>query len=119
MENFLTLLGVLTMVILILCLAWLATRWIGTHSVPGMSGGARPGGGGTLRLLAQLAVGRSERLVLVQLEQSCFLLGVTEHGITLLRELGEEEAARWLAAGQEQVAYAGFAEVLREALRKK
>ncbi len=119
MENFWSLLGVLAAVVLILYFAYFATRWIGTHSVPGGSGALRTGGTGELRLLAQLGVGRNERLVLVRLSRRCFLLGVTEHGITLLRELDDEEAAPWLAQGEGVPASPGFMEVLGETLRRK
>lgn len=114
MSSFLSLLGVLTMVVLILFLAWAATRWIGTHSVPGL--GAVPGGGGKLRLLGQLAVGRNERLVVVRLERRCYLLGVTEHGITLLRELEDDEAAPWLDGESEE--RAPFADTFADMLRR-
>ena len=75
-------------------------------------------GGGTLRVLGQLGVGRSERLVLVQLDERCFLLGVTEHRITLLRELEGEEAAVWLSQSSPAPA-PGFAELLGKVMRGK
>ncbi len=119
MENFWSLLGVLAVVVLILYFAYAATKWIGTHSVPGGSGTLRAAGAGELRLLAQLGVGRNERLVLVKLSRRCFLLGVTEHSVTLLRELDDEEAAPWLAQGEGAPAAPGFMEVLSETLRRK
>ena len=118
-HPFWSLLGVLAVIILILYLAYFATRWVGTHSVQGGTGAFRTGGNGELRLLAQLGVGRNERLVLVRLEKRCYLLGVTEHEITLLRELDDEESARWLAQSENAPAAPGFLEVLNETLRKK
>lgn len=116
-HPFWSLLGVLAVVILILYLAYVTTRWIGMRGVP--TGGAlRPNIGGALRVLAQLAVGRNERLVLVRLGQRCCLLGVTEHQITLLRELDDEESRQWLAEDAGAPA-PGFMEVLGETLRKK
>ena len=119
MNNFWSLLGVLAVIVLILYLAYFATRWIGTHSVPGGPGTLRAGGAGDLRILGQLGVGRNERLVLVRLSERCYLLGVTEHQITLLRELDGEEAAPWLARNESANAAPGFLEVLSETLRKK
>lgn len=119
MDNFWSLLGVLAVVILILYLAYFATRWIGMHGTPGGATALRTGGAGELRLLAQLGVGRNERLVLVRLNERCFLLGVTEHQITLLRELDDEEAAPWLAQGEGVNAAPGFMDVLSETLRRK
>ena len=119
MRNFWSLLGVLAVIILILYLAYFATKWIGTHSVPGGAGTLRTGGTGDFRILGQLGVGRNERLVLARLGERCYLLGVTEHQITLLRELDGEEAAPWLAQDDSTPAAPGFAEVLRESLRRK
>ena len=118
MENIWSLLGVLFVVILILFLAYWVTRWIAIHGSPGGGISPLPGDGGALRLLAQLPVGRNERLVLARLNQRCYLLGVTEHNITLLRELEGEEAEPWLAAGEHSSAQS-FLEVLSGNLRKK
>ena len=118
MQNFWSLLGILAVIVLILYLAYFATRWIGTHSAPG-NGLLRASGAGDLRILGQLGVGRNERLVLVRLGERCYLLGVTEHQITLLRELDGEEAAPWLAQNESAGAAPGFMEVLSETLRRK
>ncbi len=119
MGNFWSLLGVLAAVILILYFAYAATTWIGTHSVPGGAGGLLMNGSGKLRMLGQLGVGRNERLVLVRLNERCYLLGVTEHQITLLRELDENETAEWLAESAGPSAPPSFMDVLGSALRKK
>lgn len=118
MDNVWSLLGVLAVVVLILYLAYYASRWIGTHGVPGSSATVRSGGTGKFRVLGQITVGRNERLVLAQLDERCYLLGVTEHQITLLRELDGEEAAQWLQE-RESAQAPGFTEVLGAALRKK
>ena len=118
MKYFWELFGVFAAVVLILFLAYYVTKWIGTHG--GMTGGAmsiRTDGAEKFRVLAQLGVGRNERLVLVRLEQRCYLIGVTEHQITLLRELDEDEAAQWLAYGPASAT--SFMDALGEALRKK
>ena len=118
--NFWSLLGVLAAVVLILYLAYAATKWIGTHSLSGGVGSLlAPGTAERFRLLAQLGVGRNERLVLVRLDERCYLLGVTEHQITLLRELDGEEAERWLIQSERASETSGFAEVLRRNMRKK
>ena len=118
-NPFWSLLGVLAVVVLILYFAYAATKWIGTHSVPGGAGMPFAGGSGNLRLLGQLGVGRNERLVLVRLSERCFLLGVTEHQITLLRELDGDEAAEWIAGSERPAPAPGFREVLSQTLRKK
>jgi flagellar protein FliO/FliZ len=118
-HPFWALLGVFAAVVLILYLAYAATKWIGTHSLPGGPAAVRADAAGKFRILGQLGVGRNERLVLVRLDERCYLLGVTEHQITLLRELDGEEAAAWLAESPGVPAAPGFLETLGEALRKK
>ena len=119
MVNFWSLLGVLAVIVLILYLAYFATKWIGMRSVPGGTGTLRALGAGDFRILGQIGVGRNERLVLARLGERCYLLGVTEHQITLLRELDGEEAAPWLARSESAPTAPGFLEVLSETLRKK
>ena len=119
MGNVWSVLGVLAVVVLILYLAYWVTKWIGTRSMPqAMSARVRTGGSGKFCVLAQLGVGRNERLLLVRLEERCYLLGVTEQQITLLRELDDGEAAEWLREDGQPSA-PGFMEVLAENLRKK
>ena len=119
-SNFWSALGVLAVVILILYFSYAATKWIGTHSMPGSVGALRAAGGAErFCILAQLGVGRNERLVLVRLDERCYLLGVTEHRITLLRELEDDEAAQWLAQGESAPEVPGFLEILSRNLRKK
>ena len=98
----------------------ISTKWIGTHGAPGGMGTLRGNGGAErFRILAQLGVGRNERLVLVRLDERCYLLGVTEHRITLLRELEGDEAARWLAESESVPEVPGFLEILSRQARKK
>ena len=118
--HFWSLLGILAVVVLILYLAYVSTKWIGTHGAPGGMGTLRGNGGAErFRILAQLGVGRNERLVLVRLDERCYLLGVTEHRITLLRELEGDEAARWLAESESVPEVPGFLEILSRQARKK
>ena len=118
--NFWSLLGILAVVVLILYLAYVSTKWIGTHSMPGGTGTLRANGGAEqFRILAQLGVGRNERLVLVRLNERCYLLGVTEHRITLLRELEDDEAAQWLTQSENAPEVPSFMEILSRNLRKK
>ena len=119
-SNFWSALGVLAVVVLILYFSYVATKWIGTHSMPGGNGMLRANGGAErFRILAQLGVGRNERLVLVRLNKRCYLLGVTEHRITLLRELEDDEAAQWLAQSESAPEVPSFMEILNRNLRKK
>ena len=116
-QNVFSLVGMLALVVLILFLAYWATRWLG-----------RMQAGGNLRamtrygekfcVLAQISLGRNERIVLVRVMERCCLLGVTSEQVTLLRELDEEEAAAWIS-DKERPAAPGFTEILKENFRKR
>ena len=99
-DNFWSLMGVLLTVVVILILAWRTSRWIGSA---GMNGQTRMGSvsgipavpGGLqehFRVTGQIMLGRNERLILLKTGETCCLLGVTEHQITLLKEFNGAEA---------------------------
>lgn len=48
-----------------------------------------------LQVLAQLALGKDQRLLLVKVGERYFLLGAASAGITSLAEFTAEEAAAW------------------------
>ena len=116
LENGLTLLWMLAAVVVVLVLAYLATRWISTRGIGGVMGA---GSGGEFSVLRQIVVGRSERLLLVRLRERCLLLGVTPGGISLLKELEPEEAAYWLKPKTQTDGAPSFLDVLRENFKKK
>ncbi len=112
-----SLLGMLAMVVLVLFLAYWATKLIGQRGMPGWARGVD--GTGKLQLLWQVNLGKNERLVLVRLNNRCLLLGVTGGGISLLKELNEEEAAGWLQKKGEAAQQPSFVDILRDNLSRK
>ncbi len=114
LENSLTLLWMLAAVVVVLVLAYLTTRWISTRGI-----GSVMSAGGDFCVLRQIVVGRSERLVLVRLRESCLLLGVTAGGISLLKELSPEEAEYWLKPKPQSEGVPSFLDVLKENFKKK
>ena len=91
-----SLLGMLLAVVAILALAWWVTSLIarqGTLALPGL---AVAGSASDFCVLRQIPISRTERLLLVRLNQRCLLLGVAQGGVTLLAELTEEESQTWL-----------------------
>lgn len=116
LENGLTLLWMLLAVVVILVLAYLATRWISTRGIGSIMGA---GSGGDFCVLRQIVVGRSERLLLVRVGERCLLLGVAAGGISLLKELEPEEAADWLKPKQQSNGAPSFLDILRENFKKK
>ena len=105
-------LGMLFTTVLILILAYMTSRWIGTHGAPG---GSLWSGGEHFRVLARIGVGRNASLLVLYARGRCLLLGVTEHNITLLKEWEGEEADAWLS---EPPPDAGFLGVLRDTLNR-
>lgn len=87
------LLRTLLFVVLILCLAYLFTKYVvGSGKLGGLAAGRRVG---NLQVLAQLALGKDQRLLLVKAGERYFLLGATPSGISNLAEFTQEEAAAW------------------------
>ena len=68
-------------------LAYWFTRYVAGRGLLGAAGGGRE-----MEILAQLALGRDQRVVAVRAGRRYFLLGVTAAGISLLAELTEEES---------------------------
>lgn len=88
------LLRTLLFVVLILCLAYLFTKYVvGSGKLGGLAAGKRMG---NLQVLAQLALGKDQRLLLVKAGERYFLLGATPSGISNLAEFTQEEAASWI-----------------------
>ena len=50
-----------------------------------------------MRIVERLAVGRDQTLLVVELAGRYLLLGSSPSGVSLLRELTEEESALWAA----------------------
>ena len=89
--------GMLAAAALILVLAYWTTKWVASRGLGDFSAGSMSGGSARFHVLGQIGLGRGERLVLVRLEDKCYLLGVTNGSITLLKELEGDEAKSWLA----------------------
>ncbi len=99
-RNLLELIGILFTIVAILALAFVATRYMGKLRFHGFSRSI--GGGGRMKVLDQLALGRDTRILLVQIGTRILLLSATASEVSLLTELSEEEAASWLDSLQGQ-----------------
>lgn len=108
-------LGMLFTTVLILVLAYLTSRWIATHGVPGGTSWTGGYGGENFRVLTRIGVGRDASLLVLYVRGRCLLLGVTEHNITLLKEWEGEDAEAWLSDTPPD---AGFLGVLRDTLNR-
>lgn len=115
-ETLFSVFGVLLAVLAVCALAYWCTRYISVTGV--LSGFRTADGGGRLKLLAQMGVGKDARLLVAAVGERCFLLGVTPTGITLLAELSEEESAAWKREA-ETPERPSFQESLRASLKRK
>lgn len=80
----LSVLGTLVGFVLLLVLAWWASRAIGRAY-------AGSGAGRTVQLLDRVALGGEKQLLVVKAAGKVLLLGVTAHQITFLQQLDEAE----------------------------
>lgn len=122
-RSLFSMLGALLCILLILALAYGATRLVagggGRLSAPFL-------GGGRLKVLDQISLGREQKLLLAQALERYYLLGVSPGGITMLCELSAEEVESWekTKAETERTVEKGgltaaFGEELQRALRRK
>lgn len=112
-----TLLGMLAAVVAILAVAYWSTRLIARR---GLSVGAQSiKATGELCVLAQINIGKGERLMLIRLHERCFLIGVTTENISILTELTAEESAVWLSQAEQTDRTPSFIEALKSTISKK
>ena len=118
-QEVLSLLGILLVMVLVLGGCYLVTRWAGA----GMSIRLWLPGGGRLRVLDRLPVGRDQAILVVQAAGRFLVLGSAPSGVSVLCELTEEEGAQWINAspsdGAAERKTPDFREILRRLREKK
>lgn len=116
-NTWLSLLWALVCVVLILGLAYWFTKRV---AAPGGLGAlvAAPGTE-QLKVLARLALGKEQLLVVVQAGERYFLLGVTQSAVSTLAEFTREEAEAWFAGPDGPAAPPSFLEALRTVIEQK
>ena len=118
-QEVLSLLGILLVMVLVLGGCYLVTRWAGTGLSLRLG---VPGGGGRLRVLERLSVGREHFILVVRAADRFLILGCSPSGFSVLCELTEEEGAQWINAspsdGAAERKTPDFREILRR-LREK
>ncbi len=109
------LLQYILIVVVILGLAYWVTRYMGTRGGPGII--RQSGQNLQMKILAQITVGRDQRLVVADIAGRYFLLGLSSGGISNLAELTREDIEAWQARenrGDEPRQSNKFAEVLAQ-----
>lgn len=101
-------------VVAILGLAFLVTRYVGTKGGPRIT--RRDSHNLQMKILSQLPVGRDQRLVVADIAGRYFLLGLSTSGISNLAELTKEDIDTWQActSAGEPPRQNKFAEVLAQ-----
>ncbi len=80
--------------VLILALAYMSTRFLAMRS-----GSVQPGR--HIQILEQQMLGRDQKLALARVGERWFLLGIAPSGVSLVAEFTAEEAASWQAEALE------------------
>lgn len=118
-SPFFSLLWMIVSVVVIIVLAYWFTKHVVGRGGLGAFGPMRAGEG--LEILAQLPLGRDQRLIVAQAGERFFLLGVTASDISMLAEFTAEEAALWRerAGTVEKRETPSFRQALDTVLRQK
>ena len=89
LDSLFSLIWLLICVLVVVVLAYLFTRYVAGRG-GGMAG--LSGASDRFKVLSRLSLGREQGVMLVKAGEKFLLLGVTPSGITLLKELTQEEA---------------------------
>ena len=89
LDSLFSLIWLLICVLVVVVLAYLFTRYVAGRG-GGMAG--LSGASDRFKVLSRLSLGREQGVMLVKAGEKFLLLGVTPAGITLLKELTQEEA---------------------------
>lgn len=116
-EQLGSLLWYLFCIVAVIGLAYWTTRKLGT--VPGAAVLGRQKNPLRIQLLAQLSLGRDEKLLVVQTGGRTFLLGAASGGISCLAEFTEEDLQVWRESSAPVESPGGFSEVFRSVSGKK
>lgn len=104
-------------IVVIIGAAYWVTRKLAEHGMGGLSGRMLSA---KIEPIAQLNVGKNERLLLAAVGERYFLLGITAGGVSNLAEFTKEEAEQWKASAAELPApKTTFAQTMNTLLKKK
>ena len=114
-----SLLWMIVSIAVIIGLAYWFTRYVAGRGAWGAFAPMKVGAG--LELLAQLPLGREQKLIVAQVGERFFLLGVTASEISMLAEFTAEEAAFWRewVETEEKRETPSFREALNTVLRQR
>lgn len=95
-EKVLTALGILLVLILVLYLSYICTRYVGTRARGvGFGGGAQH-----IRVLEQSRCSQDASVALLQVSERLFLVGVTPQNVSLLAEIDDDSLLQDLSQAE-------------------
>ena len=115
LENVTGLVGALLAIVLVLALAYVFTRYVVGRAPTGVRPGRR------MTVLEQMNLGRDQKLLLVQVGDSVYLLGVAQGSVTYLRTIPKAQVDQWKqdAEGGAGAENPSFGAALQTVLRQR
>lgn len=117
MDTWLLLLRLIISVVLVVGLAYWATRLLGKWKGIGDVGVGRSGI--PIRPLSRTSIGKEQNLMLVQVGERYLLLGATPGGISTLAEFSQAEVDSWCSLKGLPEEKMPFRDSLRAAIKKR
>lgn len=112
LKGFFTAAGTLIIVVLILYLTYICSRYIGrTGKIRGSSK--------YIRLIDQAAVGQDRTIAVIQTGNSYLLVGITSSNITVLKELDETDLVELESTGTQAPGFSEFQAILDKMSKRK
>lgn len=113
LEELTSLIWSILVIIAILVLAYLFTRFVAGRS----GGGMLRYRGRRITVLEKVTVGKDQKILLVKMGENYYFLGCAQGGITCLEQVSQEEADQWKRESEAQKDRAPEMS-FREALKK-
>lgn len=113
LDELASLIWSILLIIVILVLAYLFTRFVAGRS----GGGILRYRGRRITVLEKVTVGKDQKILLVKMGEHYYFLGCAQGGISCLEQVSQEESDRWNQESEAQKANAQEMS-FREALKK-
>lgn len=114
-REILGLLWTVLMIIVVLVLAYLFTRYVVGRTTYGPVRQI----GRRIIVLEKVMIGKDQKLLLVKLGDAYYFLGAGQDSITCLREVPEDEVAQWKLEDKETPPKMGFQEALHQVIEQR
>ena len=103
-----TALGILLVLVVILYLSYICTKYVGQR----VRGSGFGGSSRNIRVLEQRAFNQESSVALLQVSERIFLVGVTSHEVSLLTEIDDDSLLQDLSLSEEESPVPSFKDLL-------